>query len=138
MFSWKWASNCVDDEDTAWPLFEVNQIEYIRKGIESLPDSWTVEVSEGCQASACHPTSMDLPTEGACHIKLTVQGSKCPTDGCTLLTQCGSVKDCATGELYDPLAVNSSGSNSLVNGAGAQMEQIGMFAVLALAHIMYH
>ena len=98
MFSWKWASGCVSG--APWPAFEVKDIAYSRKGIESLPDNWKIEVSTGCQAAACHPTQMDTPLEALCHIKLSVEGDKCPEAGCSIARECGNMKDCATGLPY--------------------------------------
>lgn len=108
MFSWKWASDCVDD--SPWPVFEVRDIAYTRKGIESLPDGWTVEVSDGCQASSCNPTDMDAPLADSCHIKMTVEGTRCPEEGCTVLQECGSMTDCATRQPYEASQDHSSGS----------------------------
>ena len=58
MFSWKWATGCVGVNwqqaatTSPYPLFEVRDIEYTSKGIESLPDSWSVEVSAGCKTDS--------------------------------------------------------------------------------------
>ena len=99
-FVLQWVSGCVGRAQASWPVFEVQDIEYSKKGIESLPDSWKVEVSEACQASNCFPTAMDPPSSEVCHIKLTAQGDKCPEGGCTLLRECGNVDDCSTGQPY--------------------------------------
>lgn len=100
MFSWKWVSGCVNEFQTSWPVFEVQDIQYNQKGIESLPDSWKVEVSEACRATNCFPGEMDPPSSSICHIKLTAQGNKCPESGCTLLRECGNIADCSTGQPY--------------------------------------
>mmetsp|Transcript_31451 Transcript_31451/g.76120 ORF Transcript_31451/g.76120 Transcript_31451/m.76120 type:complete len:440 (+) Transcript_31451:82-1401(+) len=101
MFSWKWVSGCVPEEQTSWPVFEVKNIQYTKKGIESLPDSWSVEVSEACRATSCFPGQMDPPTSDVCHIKLVAEGTKCPEEtGCTLHRECGTIKDCSTGSTY--------------------------------------
>ena len=100
MFSWKWVSGCVPDTQTSWPVYEVQNIKYTKKGIESLPDAWKIEVSEACKAQSCFPGQMDPPTSDVCHIKITVEGDKCPEEGCNLLTECGSIEDCSTGSTY--------------------------------------
>ena len=101
MFSWKWVSGCVPEAQISWPVFEVKNIQYAKKGIESLPDSWSVEVSEACRATSCFPGQMDPPTSDVCHIKLVAEGTKCPEGtGCTLLRECGTIKDCSTGSTY--------------------------------------
>lgn len=100
MFSWKWVSGCVPESQTSWPTFEVANIQYSKKGIESLPDSWKIEVSEACKAQSCFPGQMDPPLSEVCHIKLTAEGTKCPPEGCTLLKECGTMKDCSTGMPY--------------------------------------
>jgi hypothetical protein len=100
MFSWKWASGCVTESETSWPVFEVANIEYTKKGIESLPDSWKIEVSEACKAQSCFPGQMDPPQSEVCHIKLSAEGTKCPPEGCTLLKECGNMNDCSTGLPY--------------------------------------
>jgi hypothetical protein len=100
MFSWKWVSGCVPASQTSWPVFEVADIKYTKKGIESLPDSWKIEVDEACRATSCLPGEMDPPTSAVCHIKLIAQGDKCPESGCTLLRECGNIKDCSTGSMY--------------------------------------
>eukprot|EP00977_Amphora_coffeiformis_P009894 scaffold2290_cov170-Amphora_coffeaeformis.AAC.14 len=100
MFSWKWVSGCVPAAQTSWPVFEVANIQYTKKGIESLPDYWKIEVNEACRANSCFPGQMDPPTSEICHIKLTAQGDKCPESGCTLLRECGAIKDCSTGSTY--------------------------------------
>jgi hypothetical protein len=100
MFSWKWVSGCVPQSQTSWPVFEVANIEYTQKGIESLPDSWKIEVSEACKAQSCFPGQMDPPLSEVCHIKLTAEGTKCPAEGCALLKECGNIKDCSTGMPY--------------------------------------
>ena len=100
MFSWKWVSGCVAASQTSWPVFEVANIQYTKKGIESLPDSWKIEVSEACRATSCFPGEMDPPASELCHIKLVAEGDKCPESGCTLLRECGTIKDCSTGSTY--------------------------------------
>lgn len=100
MFSWKWVSGCVDASQTSWPVFEVANIQYTKKGIESLPDSWKIEVSEACKATNCYPGQMDPPASDVCHIKLVAEGDKCPESGCTLLRECGTIQDCSTGSMY--------------------------------------
>lgn len=100
MFSWKWVSGCVPESQTSWPTFEVSNIQYNRKGIESLPDAWKIEVSEACKAQSCFPGQMDPPASEICHIKLTVEGDKCPEGGCTLLEECGNIEDCSSGLPY--------------------------------------
>jgi hypothetical protein len=101
MFSWKWVSGCVEETQTSWPLYEVQNIQYTKKGIESLPDAWSIEVSEECKAQSCFPGEMDPPTSNVCHIKLIVEGDKCPEEtGCTLLKECGTIEDCSTGTTY--------------------------------------
>merc|ERR1719453_2830134 len=89
MFSWKWVSGCVSSSQTSWPVYEVKNISYTKKGIESLPDSWKIEVSESCRATSCYPGSMDPPASNTCHIKLTMEGQKCPEGGCSVLRECG-------------------------------------------------
>lgn len=103
MFSWKWVSGCVDasSQETSWPVFQVANIQYTKKGIESLPDLWKIEVSEACRATSCFPGEMDPPESNVCHVKLTVQGDACPETGCTLLRECGTIKDCSTGRMYE-------------------------------------
>jgi hypothetical protein len=100
MFSWKWVSGCVPASQTSWPVYEVTNIQYTKKGIESLPDAWTIEVSEACKATSCFPGRMDPPTSDVCHIKLTAEGDKCPASGCTLVRECGTINDCSTGRSY--------------------------------------
>lgn len=100
MFSWKWVSGCVPSSQTSWPVYEVENIQYTKKGIESLPDSWSIEVSEACKATSCSPGEMDPPSSAVCHIKLAAEGDKCPESGCSLLRECGSIEDCSTGNLY--------------------------------------
>lgn len=101
MFSWKWVSGCVPASQTSWPIYEASDIQYTKKGIESLPDSWRIEVNEACRASNCFPGEMDPPNSDVCHIKLITQGDKCPEGGCTLLRECGTINDCSTDSTYE-------------------------------------
>ena len=108
MFSWKWLSGCVPESQTSWPIYEVNGIEYKnnKKGIESLPDSWSIEVGEECRAVSCRfAGEIQPPTSDICHIKLTARGTKCPEGGCTLTRECsagtGNIKDCSTDLPYN-------------------------------------
>jgi hypothetical protein len=118
MFSWKWVSGCVNSAQTSWPVFEVQDIQYTKKGIESLPDSWKVEVNEACRAANCFPGAMDPPSAEVCHIKLTAQGTKCPEGGCTLLRECGDILDCSTGTTY----VSPWQGEEIPNGCGGPTE----------------
>merc|ERR1711907_418350 len=99
MFSWKWASDCITD--SSWPLYDVHDITYTAKGIESLPDEWSIEVSEGCKADTCHPNFLGDPLDEVCHIKMTMEGDKCPEGGCSVQYGCGEIIDCDTDELYE-------------------------------------
>ena len=127
MFSWKWASGCVPEEQTSWPVFEVANIQYTKKGIESLPDSWRIEVSEACKATSCSPGRMEPPSSDVCHIKLTTEGDKCPESGCTLLRECGTINDCSTGKTYvSPRngAAEAVGAVGAVEAVGAVVNSI--------------
>lgn len=121
MFSWKWVSGCVPQSETSWPTFEVANIEYTQKGIESLPDSWKIEVSEACKAQSCLPGEMDPPLSDVCHIKLIAEGTKCPPEGCTLLKECGNIKDCSTGMPYvSPWTGNDADDNDEEDDMGEE------------------
>eukprot|EP00747_Dinoflagellata_sp_TGD_P063252 gnl/TRDRNA2_/TRDRNA2_153370_c2_seq1.p1 gnl/TRDRNA2_/TRDRNA2_153370_c2~~gnl/TRDRNA2_/TRDRNA2_153370_c2_seq1.p1 ORF type:complete len:623 (+),score=82.67 gnl/TRDRNA2_/TRDRNA2_153370_c2_seq1:103-1971(+) len=84
MVSWNW----IKDED-APPKVQVANIKYNKKTFEALPDQWSVEVTDGCKS------------EKLCHITLTVEGTPCPPQGCTLKRECSTdVIDCKTRQPY--------------------------------------
>jgi len=88
MVSWKWIENSVGS-GSQWPKVTVSNITYNRKTFEALPHQWSVEVTDGCKSGK------------NCHITLVVEGSPCPSSGCTLKRECGmDVIDCTTGSVY--------------------------------------
>eukprot|EP00808_Paulinella_micropora_P008032 g47261.t1 len=139
MFSWKWVSGCVDSPASSWPRYEVKNITYTRKGIQSLPDGWSVEVSEGCRASSCTPTMMVPPEGNVCHIKLTVDGERCPKGGCLLLHECGAMKDCKTGKTYvmnEDSLLSGTKPDSVTESSKSEVEEMPWWGWLIVALII--
>jgi len=99
MVSWKWISGKV--ESSTWPTFEVSDIQYSKKTYEALPHSWSINVSEGCKTG-----------NAACHIRIIMEGTKCPAGGCLLKRECGSMKDCVSGLPWNPNGTTASSANS--------------------------
>jgi len=88
MISWKWISGEV--AGSSWPFYEVSDIKYNKKTFQALPSGWSINVSKSCKKGAV----------GLCHIQLIVHGTKCPSGGCVLKRECGSMKSCVTGKPY--------------------------------------
>lgn len=88
MISEKWISGEVPD--SSWPFYEVSDIKYNQKTFQALPSAWSINVSKSCKKGAA----------GLCHIQLIVQGTKCPSGGCVVKRECGSMKSCVTGKPY--------------------------------------
>jgi hypothetical protein len=89
MMSWKWISGSI--RNAPWPYFKVENIQYNTKTFEALPHTWSINVSEGCKTGG-----------EACHIKLTVEGTRCPAQGCSRERACGQMVSCTTGQPYSP------------------------------------
>jgi hypothetical protein len=89
MVSYKWMAGFIPN--TAWPYFKVDNIQYNSKTYEALPNSWSINVSRSCAQQ-----------NGACHVQLTVEGTKCPSGGCNRLRECGEVLNCNTNQPYTP------------------------------------
>jgi hypothetical protein len=89
MISWKWISGGLQAQ-SHYPTYEVSDLQYNKKTFEALPHSWSVSVSPGCQPGDATP----------CKITITVEGPQCPSGGCTVKRECGSIRDCATNNAY--------------------------------------
>merc|ERR1719201_951057 len=89
MISWKWISGGLQAQ-SHYPTYEVSDLQYNKKTFEALPHSWSVSVSPGCQPGDATP----------CKITITVEGPQCPSGGCTVKHECGSIRDCKTNAAY--------------------------------------
>jgi len=116
MVSWKWISG--EAPGNTWPTFQVSDIQYNNKTYDALPHHWGINVSEGCKNA----------TLGACHIDVTVEGTKCPPGGCILTRECGSMKNCKTGK--DFLGATSASASALISRA--RFFHLGLYLFVSL------
>jgi len=104
MISWKWIRGDLKNQGH-WPSYEVSNLQYNKKTFEALPHKWSVTVSPGCE-NANETTS--------CKIKITVEGTQCPSGGCSVKRQCGNIIDCNTDADYEYRPAHAS--NAKANG----------------------
>jgi hypothetical protein len=104
MVSYKWMAGFIPN--TAWPYFKVDNIQYNSKTYEALPNSWSINVSRSCAQQ-----------NGACHVQLTVEGTKCPSGGCNRLRECGEVLNCNTNQPYVPNYTTTTTSSRATTSA---------------------
>jgi hypothetical protein len=122
MISWKWISGTVKDIKH-WPSFQVSDIQYNNKTFEALPNSWSIKVSDGCKDA----------NKGPCRITVTVEGTKCPSGGCTLERKCGNMKDCMTNAKYTGAASPSNMVNKASTSTSLpRANSLSMIALVAL------
>lgn len=106
MVSQKWIQGSISN--APWPYYKVDNIQYNTKTFEALPSSWSIEVTEGCKTGAA-----------TCHIKIIVEGTRCPAQGCSLERACGDMVSCSTGQTYSPSYTTTASSGSVSSGASS-------------------